>query len=136
MNHIVQKLILKHDPIAYDSEKFDEKNFKPIFTDDLVKAILFISDRDGIDLPTNKHGKIDKKKLLNVIRDEFDLHDGEIVKNNRTGKYENHRDYTARSERFNGVNKKAYPNLIAKEEYINILNEIEKRDKGNNKTKK
>ena len=136
MNHIIQKLILKHDPIAYDSEKFDEKNFKPIFTDDLVKAILFVSDREGIDVPTNKHGKIDKKKLLNVIRDEFDLHDGEIVKNNRTGKYENHRDYTARSERFNGVNKKAYPNLIAKEEYINILNEIEKRDKGNNKTKK
>ena len=100
------------------------------------KAILFVSDREGIDVPTNKHGKIDKKKLLNVIRDEFDLHDGEIVKNNRTGKYENHRDYTARSERFNGVNKKAYPNLIAKEEYINILNEIEKRDKRNDKTKK
>lgn len=129
INHIIHRLICKHDPIAYDHEKTNDLNgdFRPVFTDDLVEAILFISDNDGIDVPVNKNGKIDKRKLLNIIRDEYDLHDGEIVKHKDSGKYTIHRDYTARSERWNGLNKKAYPNLIATKEYINILNEIKKQ---------
>ena len=133
INHIIQMLILKHDPRAYKEEKdADLKNeFRPVFTDELVEAILFISDSEGIDVPVNKHGKIDKKKLLNVIRDEYDLHDGEIVYNKNTGTFSNHRDYTARQERFNGLNKKCYPNLIATDEYFEILKEVQKIKKTN-----
>ena len=136
LNHIIQMLICKHDPKAYDEEKYDN-DFRPVFTDDLVEAILYIGNRDGIDVPVNKHGKIDKRILVNVIRDEFDLHDGEIVKNKihdtkDYGKYSYHRDYKARSERWNGLNKKAYPNLITTKEYIKVLKAIEK-EKQNNK---
>ena len=134
INHIVQTLIEKHDPKAYDNEKAEDlKNeFTPIFTDDLVDAILYIADEDGIDVPVDKHGRINKKKLLEVIRDEYDLHDGEIVKNKTHdssdyGKYTVHRNYTTRSERFNGLNKKCYPNLIAYPKYNEILKEIQKK---------
>ena len=138
INHIVRMLILKHDPKAYDDEKAaDFKNeFRPIFTDDLVDAILFVSDRDGIDVPVKKHGKIDQRKLLNVIRDEYDLHDGEIVKNKNTGKYDNHREYNTRQERFDGLNKKCYPNLIATAEYSEIINQILKERTGGTKDNK
>lgn len=139
LNHIVRSLIEKHDPQAYDEEKaIDlEGNFTPIFTDDLVDAILFVSEDKGIDVPVNKHGKIDKKMLLEVIRDEYDLHDGEIVKNNNHdsknyGKYSFHRDYKAKNERFNGLNKKCYPNLIATPEYTKIMKQVEKKRKQSN----
>lgn len=135
LNHIIQMLICKHDPKAYDEEKYND-DFRPVFTDDLVEAILYIGDRDGIDVPVNKHGKIDKRILVNVIRDEFDLHDGEIVQNkvhdsNDYGKYTLHRDYKARSERWNGLNKKAYPNLIATKEYIEVLEAIKQGNENN-----
>ena len=135
LNHIIQMLICKHDPKAYDEEKYND-DFRPVFTDDLVEAILYVGNRDGISVPVNKHGKIDKRVLVNVIRDEFDLHDGEIVQNkthdsNDYGKYTLHRDYKARSERWNGLNKKAYPNLIATNEYIEVLEAIKQGNENN-----
>ena len=135
LNHIVQKLILKHDPEAYDNEKTCDlnNNFRPVYTDDLVDAILEVAEIEGIDVPVDKHGKIDKRKLLEVIREEFDLHDGEIVKHKETNQYTVHRDYKPRQERFNGLNKKCYPNLIAKKYYIEILNGEHKKENGDNK---
>ena len=129
INHIIQQLIQKHDPQAYDDDKASDmqNNFTPVFTNDLADVILYQADKQGIDVPVDKHGKIAKKDLLEVIRDEFDLHDGEIVKDRETNQYNKHRDYTARSERFDGRNAKAYPNLITTEAYIDILKEVKKR---------
>lgn len=126
LNHIVQILIRKHDPQAYDDDKASDlqNNFTPIFTDDLVDTILYVADENGIDVPVNKHGKIDKKTLLGVLRDEFDLHDGEIVKDRETKQYTKHREYKARAERFDGVNAKAYPNLIAEPLYNTVLEKV------------
>lgn len=137
INHIVQILINKHDPQAYDDDKASDlqNNFTPIFTNDLVDAILYVADAEGIDVPINKHGKIDKKTLLAVIRDEFDLHDGEIVKDRETNNYNKHREYKARSERFDGVNAKAYPNLIATPEYIEVLNKVKEERKNKQQSK-
>lgn len=126
LNHIVTELIQKHDPEAYDWErKFNEKEFMPVYTDDLVEAILFVSERDGIDVPVDKHGRINKTTLINVIREEFDLFDGEIVKDKQTGKYSLQRKYTARLKRWNGRNEKEYPNLIPKKEYRKVLDSIQ-----------
>ena len=126
LNHIVSELILKHDPEAYDTDKeMKPAEFIPVFTDDLVDAILYVSDRDGIDVPVDKHGRINKTTLVNVIRDEFDLHDGEIVKDKQTGSYRILRDYKARNVRWQGRNAKAYPNLIPKKQYREILDSIQ-----------
>ena len=127
LNHIVSELILKHDPQAYDTEKSINNEFIPVYTDDLVEAILEVSNRDGIDVPVDKHNRINKTTLVNVIRDEFDLHDGEVVKDKSTGTYSNHREYKARLVRWKGRNSKAYPNLIPTEEYYNVLAQIQAR---------
>ena len=133
LNHIVQILIRKHDPQAYDDDKASDlqNSFTPIFTNDLVDVILTVADENGIDVPVNKHGKIDKKTLLGVIRDEFDLHDGELVKDRETKQYNKHREYKARAERFDGVNAKAYPNLIAEPLYNEVLNKVKAKRKKN-----
>ena len=126
LNHIVSELILKHDPEAYDTEKeINPNEFTPVYTDDLVEAILYISERDGIDVPMDKHGRINKTTLVKVIRDEFDLHDGEIVRDKQTGNYSVHRDYKARLLRWKGTNAKVYPNLIPSKEYREILDSIQ-----------
>lgn len=140
LNHIIHMLISKHDPIAYDEDKMamkDYETFTPVFTNELVEVILQIANDKGIDIPVDKHGKINKKTLLGVIRDEFDLHDGEIVKDKETGQYSKHREYTARNERFNGRNAKAYPNLMATELYKDTLKKIkeEKQKKMEEKKK-
>lgn len=126
LNHIVSELILKHDAEAYDTEReINPTEFIPVYTDDLVDAILYVSDRDGIDVPVDKHGRINKTTLVKVIRDEFDLHDGEIVKDKQTGYYSLHRDYKARLVRWNDRNAKAYPNLIPTKEYRRIIDSIQ-----------
>ena len=125
LNHIVSELILKHDAEAYDKEKMDyPDDFTPVYTDDLVDAILYVSDRDGIDVPVDKHGRINKTKLVKVIRDEFDLHDGEIVKNKQTNQYTEYREYKARNVRWKDRNSKAYPNLIPTKEYKIVMDSI------------
>ena len=90
-----------------------------------MDAILYVSERDGIDVPVDKHGRINKTTLVKVIRDEFDLHDGEIVKNKQSNQYSQHREYKARQVRWKGRNAKAYPNLIPKKEYQEILDSIQ-----------
>ena len=125
LNHIVSELILKHDPQAYDIERSMNDNFMPVYTDDLVEAILYVSNRDGIDVPVDKHGRINKTTLINVIREEFDLYDGEVVKDKGTGNYSNHREYKARLRRWKGRNEKEYPNLIPTKEYQKVLDSIQ-----------
>lgn len=137
LNHIIRELILKHDPKAYDTEKsINRKYFKPVFTNDLVDVILLYSEKFSIDVPTDKHGKINKKKLLNVIKEEFDLYDGEMI-DDGTGDYNHLRDYKAQAERWtdaNGTSKRerAYPNLIATPLYIELLNELKAQQRNKN----
>lgn len=130
LNHIIRELILKHDPQAYQTEKdINPNGYTPIYTNDLVEAILLFSEKSAIDVPTDKHGRINKKKLLNVIKEEFDLYDGEIVKN-KNG-YDTHREYKPTAERCRGRHGKTYPNLIATPTYHELIKEIEAKKREN-----
>lgn len=137
LNHIIHKLILKHDPEAYDSDKFlYSVKHRPILTNDLVDVILKYSEKSAIDVPTDKHGRINKKHLLNVIKEEYDLYDGEMVLDKQTNQYSKHRDYKPKAERWTDQkggshNDKCYPNLIATNEYWEIIEELEKHQKPN-----
>lgn len=134
LNHIIRELILKHDPEAYKTEKdINPKGWLPIFTNDLVEVIFKYAEKHSIDVPTDKEGRISKKKLIEVIRGEFDLEDGEIVYNRQTQKFDKHREYKTTSERYRGRNEKAYPNLIPTLTYTELINEIEKQRETENK---
>lgn len=140
LNHIIKELVLKHDPEAYDTDKsLNRATYRPIVTNDLVNVILLYSEKNAIDVPTDKHGKINKKKLLGVIKEEFDLDVGELIYNDQTGEYSNHRDYKARGERWidrtgTSHNDRVYPNLIMKNLYWELLHEVENK-KSNKQTK-
>ena len=128
LNYILNELILKHDPEAYDYEKsFNRKNFRPVFTNELVDVILLYGEKYHLDIPKDKHGRINKKKLLNSIKEEFDLFDGEIVEKNQE---KVHRDYKAINERWTDENQvsrneKVYPNLIVRPIYHDLIREVE-----------
>lgn len=134
LNHIIRELILKHDPEAYKTEKdINPKGWRPIYTDDLVEVIFKYAEKQSIDVPTDKQGRISKKKLIKVIREEFDLEDGEIVYNRQTHKFDKHREYKATSERCRGRHGKTYPNLIPTLTYTELINEIENQQQLENK---
>lgn len=138
LNYLINDLILKHDPEAYKDEKeYNPSEFRPIFTDDLVDVLLEYSKESHIDIPTDKHNRINKKYLLNVIKEEFDLFDGELIYNRESKNYDIHRDYKARAERWrnpkgDAIRKKVYPNLIPTDTYRRLIKKIESQSPANN----
>lgn len=133
LNHIIRELILKHDPEAYDIEKSLSEmvgEFRPIVTNDLADVILKYGEENAIDVPTDKKGKINKKQLINVIRHEYELTDGEMV-DNGNGEYVKLREYKTRVDKWTDSKggrhtDRVYPNLIATKTYWELLQEIEK----------
>ena len=135
LNYLINDLILKHDPEAYKWEKENNKSeFRPVFTNELVDILLEYANESHIDIPTDRHNRINKKYLLNIIKEEFDLFDGELIYNRQTDKFDIHRDYKARAERWTSPNgepkrEKVYPNLIPTETYRRIIKKLENNPK-------
>ena len=135
LNYLINDLILKHDPEAYKWEKENNKSeFRPVFTNELVDILLEYANESHIDIPTDRHNRINKKYLLNIIKEEFDLFDGELIYNRQTDKFDIHRDYKARAERWTSPNgepkrEKVYPNLIPTETYRRIIKKLKNNPK-------
>ena len=75
-----RNLVNKHqNPLSYIFsqliEGFVEEPRGHVYTQDLKKAIKCYAKDEGIDLTLNSKGDIPSKKLLNVIRNEYDLWD-------------------------------------------------------------
>lgn len=122
--HTLKMLIQKHDPQAYMTEKeLNPQQFKPIINNELSKVILHLGKKEGVQIPINNNGEIKKNKLLNTIKTEFDLWDGEDVFNKYSEEWTT-RPYKTRTERTSEGNKRVYPNLIAKPLYFKILDEL------------
>lgn len=124
LNHLVRQLILKHDPIAYETEQDLNPRFKPIIANDLASATLYLANTLGLDIPLDRNEQVSKRKLISVLKTEFDLWEGETVKD----KYENRdisRNYTTQTERVNNSLVRVYPNLIATPLYFEVLEELE-----------
>lgn len=126
LNHIVRQLILKHDPEAYETEKaLLPSEFKPVIANDLASAILYYANVLGLDISLDRNEQVSKRKLIGVLKTEFDLWDGEIVKDKHDDSREINRNYTTQPEKVKGASVRVYPNLIATPLYFQILQEIQ-----------
>ena len=129
LNHLIKKLILKHDAEAYETDvelSADGVNGETEFispyviADELNQLVVYLSKKEGIQIPLDeKTGKASSRKLLNAIRDSFDLYDYYIVNSNGTSK-----KYNTVNKRINGKQKRIYPELIKSDLYDELLNEM------------
>ncbi len=132
VNHLVSKLILKHDKKAFDSEvkiyhdsdAVGETTFtKPyILTGELNELIVYYAKKEGVEIPlSEKTGKLDGRILTKAIRDEFDLHEYYLETSNGGNK-----KYSSITERDNDGNViRYYPELIKSKLYDKTLNSDE-----------
>ena len=141
LNYLIRKLIAKHDPEALSDEiKIYEDSGETAFTspyiitDEINQLIVYLSKQEGIQIPLDeKTGKVSNRKLLNVIREEFDLFDYYITNSNGS------------QQKYSTVNKRiktksidkqcrVYPELIKTEKYDNLLKEMQEaeNDKSSN----
>lgn len=94
VNYLVSRLILKHDPEAF------EYGETQIFSEDLNKKCVKLAKLEGIEVKTNKKDLIDGRTLSKAIKEEFDLFDVKI----NNGEYKPIQD--------NNTKKRYYPDLI------------------------
>ena len=125
LNHLVRALIQKHDPLAYETDKSLNPEFKPVIANDLANVTLHLANTLGLEIPLDRNNQISKRKLIGVIKTEFDIWDGEIIQDKEDPNKFITRNYTTQPEKVNGESKRVYPNLIANEMYFQILQELE-----------
>lgn len=131
LNYLIRKLILKHDAEAYETDieimndndtvnsNGATKFVTPyIVADELKELIVYLSEKEGVQIPLDKTGKVNGKKILNTIRDEFDLFDYHPTDSSKK--------YTTINKRINGKQQRIYPELIKTEEYDILLKEMKK----------
>ena len=125
LNHLVRALIQKHDPLAYETDTSLNPEFKPVIANDLANVTLHLANTLGLEIPLDRNNQISKRKLIGVIKTEFDIWDGEIIQDKEDPNKFITRNYTTQPEKVNGESKRVYPNLIANEMYFQILQELE-----------
>lgn len=126
LNHLVRQLILKHDVLAYETDKkLNPNEFKPVIANDLASAILHLANTLGLDIPLDRNEQVSKRKLLSTIKTEFDLWEGEQVRDRDYQDRFTTRNYTTQPEKIKGKSIRVYPNLIAKPLYFQVLQELE-----------
>ena len=119
LEYLIRKLILKHDPDAYD---YDESNSEfttnYVVADELNKLVVYLAETEGIQIPLDeKTHKASSRKLLNAIKTEFDLHDYYLTSANDT-KFK----YTTINKRLEDKTQaRVYPELYKTDLYDEIL---------------
>lgn len=134
LNYLVRKLILKHDPEAFtddvelsaDNVNGETEFIKPyILTDELNELIIYLAEKEGIQIPLEKNtGKASSKGIMKAIKDEFDLHDYYIETDAGGNK-----KYQTIKKRINGEPSRYYPELIKTPEYNKLLKEMRNKNK-------
>lgn len=126
LNHLVRQLIAKHDPLAYETEKaLLRDRFKPVIANDLALALVHLANILGLDIPLDRNNQVSKRKLLSTIKTEFDLWEGELIRDKENQDKFIMRNYTTQPEKVNKTSVRVYPNLIATHLYFQVLQELE-----------
>lgn len=133
LNFLVRKLILKHDKEAYESEielSADATNGETEFTKPYIvisefnELVVYLSKKYGVEIPLDaKTGKVNGRKLLGAIKDEFDLFDYQLEKANGGTM-----NYTSITKKVDGKVIRIYPELIKTDEYDSLLKEMKDAD--------
>lgn len=90
--------------VKYDSNIPDSDNEDKIYASELNEMCIKLAKNKGLSIDLNKYGKIDGRKLMKAIKDNFDLHDW---------KDQSNRSYASKND-FNNNNQKYYPYLFKK----------------------
>ena len=122
------ELLGKHtDPIGYILQKLirynentEEDGEEPILRDELNKLIVFIANKEGINLPNLKNGLITPQTLINTVRREFGLDKDYKIKPLAT----TYNEYTQKYDYERGL-----PDFCKTPEYDEYLNEMEGNQK-------
>lgn len=140
LNYLISKLIAKHDKEAYETEvelSADAVNGETEFVspyivaDELNRIVVYLSKNEGIQIPLDeKTGKASSRKLLNAIKDEFDLYEYYIETANGSSK-----KYSTVNKRINGKQQRVYPELIKTAEYNDLLSEMKAKEIETQRTK-
>ena len=136
LNYLIRKLILKHDAKAYETDveiSADAVNGETefispyIIADELNRLVVYLAKKEGVQIPLDKKtGKASSRKLLNAIKDEFDLYDYYLTTSNGSTK-----KYTTINKRINGKQQRVYPELIKTNDYNLLLKEMKVKEKEN-----
>lgn len=136
LNYLIRKLILKHDAAAYETDvelSAESVNGESEFTtpyiiaDELNRLIVYLAKKEGIQIPLDKKtGKASSRKLLNAIKDEFELFDYYLTTANGSPK-----KYTTVNKRINGKQQRVYPELIKTDKYDSLYKEMVETEKAN-----
>ncbi len=142
VNYLVNKLILKHDKNAFDTDvklykesANGETTFsKPyIITGELNELIVYYAKKDGVEIPlSEKTGKVDGRILTKAIRDEFDLHEYYLDDGKKYSSITD-RDVDGNVVRYYPelIKSDLYDETLKSDEYIEYLMDLEKGDNGN-----
>lgn len=126
LNYLINKLISKHDKEAYESEitiydsetKQGEFMHPYIIINELQQALIELANIEGVELPVTKTNKVSGKKLLQAIKEEFNLDTYQIEVN---GSFIN---YNTIVKRINGKSVRIYPELLKSDLYNDILKQL------------
>lgn len=129
LQHLLSKLILKHDKEAYESEvelSADAVNGETEFSKPYIVVsefndlMIYLSKKEGVEIPLDaKTGKINGRKLLGAIKDVFDLFDYQLEKANGGTM-----NYTSITKKVDGKVFRIYPELIKTPEYDVLFKEM------------
>ena len=127
MNYLINKLILKFDPLAdSEAEDYEEGRNKTldnyITVDELKEALSILETKEGVNLKRNSKDEIMTKDITASL---FDIVDGvEEYTDNKS------RKYTPKRKRIGDERVYIYPDLVKDPDTWEIVeNEKEKQDK-------
>ena len=119
LNYLVSELIAKYDETAYKEDlklckSEAEKDSYKVIALDLNNLIVYLAEKEGLELNLDKRGLVNSRVLTGVLKRELEIESSE--------------EFTTKVEKFKGVPLRTYPNLIKTELYEATLLEMKELD--------
>ena len=115
LNYLVSELIAKYDVTAYEEDlklckSEAEKDKCKVIGLDLNNLVVYLAEKEGLELNLDKRGLVNSRVLTGVLKRELEIESSE--------------EFTTKVEKFKGVPHRTYPNLIKTELYEATLLEM------------
>ena len=117
LNYLVTEVIAKYDVTAYEEDlelckSEAERDKYKVIALDLNNIIVYLAEKEGLELKLDKRGLVNSRVLTGVLKKELEIED----------------EFTTKVEKFKGVPYRTYPNLIKTELYEATLLEMKELD--------
>lgn len=122
INYLLSEVILKYDETAFNTELQEattqqERDDCYTLANELNHVLVYLAEKEGLELKLDKRGLISSRTLTNAIKYEYGIEDTVEEK------------YTTKVQRLSYYNssKRVYPNLIKTTKYEEIVEEMSKK---------